>query len=78
MQVIVLLDVDSEDSTGQIKPGEWRSILIGDAFTPLQKRHNTRSANSAIKIRDSLKEYLNGVGTVAWQLKHVRRTKDTD
>ena len=26
--------VDSEDSTGQIKPGEWRSILSGDAFTP--------------------------------------------
>ena len=68
--------VDSEDSTGQIKPGEWRSIVHGDAFTPLQKPHNTRYATNAIDMRNALKEYLNGPGAVPWQLKRVRRTED--
>ena len=67
--------VDSENSSGDIKPGEWRSIIQNDeAFIPLQKRHNTRSTNSAKAMRDSLKEYLNGAGAVSWQLKHVRAT----
>ena len=30
--------VDSEDSSGKIKPGEWRSILSGDAFFPFAKK----------------------------------------
>ena len=66
--------VDSEDSTGKIKEGEWRSIVRNDAFTPLKKRHNTRSAYSAKMIRECLKNYLNGAGAVSWQLKHVRST----
>ena len=69
--------IDSENSTGQIKEGEWRAIVAGDgAFNPLQKRHNTRSTNTAIAIRNALKDYLNGVGAVPWQFKHVRRTND--
>lgn len=67
--------VDSESSTGEIKEGEWRSIVANDtSFVPLQKPHNTRSKDSAKSIRDSLKNYLNGVGAVPWQLKHVRAT----
>ena len=66
--------VDSENSSGQIKPGEWRSIVNGATFHPLQKPHNTRCANSALCIRESLKHYLNGAGAVPWQVKYVRRT----
>ena len=66
--------VDSEDSSGRIKAGEWRSIVRGDAFLPLQRPHNTRCTNSAFNIRGALKGYLNGAGAVPWQLGHVRRT----
>ena len=66
---------DCEDSSGRIKPGKLRSIVSsGDALIPMQKPHNTRIPNSAIKIRGALKDYLNSQGTVSWQLKHVRRT----
>lgn len=67
--------VDSRNSSGDIKPGEWRALVQNDeAFFPLQKKHNTRSTNSAKEIRVSLKNYRNGYGAVPWQLKHVRAT----
>ena len=66
--------VDSEDSSGCIKEGEWRSqVTSGDALAPLQKPHNTRSKDNAINVRESLKDYLNGPGSVPWQINHVRR-----
>ena len=64
--------VDSEDSSGRIKPGEWRSIVRRDALHSLPRRHNTRFSNNAIKMREGLREYLNSAGAVPWQLKHVR------
>ena len=65
--------VDSEDSSGQIKPGEWRSIVAtGEALVQLRRTHDTRYPESAKTIRDALKDYLNNEqGVVAWQLKHV-------
>ena len=73
--------VDREDADGNIKPGEWRSeVQSGNALLPLKrKRHNTRYTDSAITLRDSLKTYLNGPGSVPWQVKYVRRTgRDSD
>ena len=39
--------VDSEDSSGQIKPGEWRSIVtVGEGLVQLPRAHNTRYPES--------------------------------
>ena len=51
---------------------------IWRCFRPLRKPHNSRCRNSAIDMREVLKEYLNGPGAVSWQLKYVRRTGDSD
>ena len=57
--------VDSEDSSGRIKPGEWREIITSaDAFLPLQRPHNSRCRTSAVGKCEALKEYLNGPGSV--------------
>ena len=67
--------VDSEASSGYIKPGEWRSIIqLGDAFQPLPRPHNSTNRTSAIDMREALKEYLIGPGEVSWQTSYVRRT----
>lgn len=70
--------VDSEDSNGRIKPGEWRSIVDADARAGLQdipRVRGSRYAGSAAEMRDALKEYLNSAdGCVPWQLQHVQRT----
>ena len=64
--------IDSEDSSGCIKHGEWRSIVTSrDGLVPLPRPHNTMVPNSAKDIREGLKDYLNGVGAVTWQLNHV-------
>ena len=63
------------DSSGYIKHGEWRSIVTSrDGLVPLPRPHNTGAPNSGKDIREGLKDYLNGVGAVTWQLNHVRRT----
>ena len=50
--------VDSEDSTGRITPGEWRSdVASGDASAHLEKPHNVRHTKDAIAMRDALKEW---------------------
>ena len=68
--------VDSEDSSGRIKPGEWRSLVADDGCRPLCRPHNTRYGENAKEIRDALKYYVNSEqGAVPWQLKHVRRTE---
>ena len=67
--------IDSEDSSGCIKHGEWRSIVTSrDSLVPLPRPNNTGVPNSGKDIREGLKDYLNGVGAVTWQLNHVRRT----
>ena len=68
--------VDSEDSSGRIKPGEWRSLIsTGDTSTPLSKLHNVRYTETAKDIRDGLKDFFNSEqGALPWQLKHVQRT----
>ena len=45
--------VDFEDSSGRIKPGEWRSLVsTGDMCIPLNKLHNVRYTEDAKTIRD--------------------------
>ena len=71
--------IDSEDSTGNIIPGEWRNIVRKDsnagALQHLRKARGCRINTSVIKIRDEIKDYLNSEeGQVHWQWQHVRKT----
>ena len=68
--------VDSQDCTGQIRPGEWRSAvdsLQNGALRPLPHRRGTRYPQSAVTVRNLMKRYFNsGHGAVLWQWNHVR------
>ena len=70
--------IDSEDSTGNIVPGEWRNIVKKDsnsgALQNLRKARGCRINTSVIVIRDELKDYLNSEEEqVPWQWQHVRK-----
>lgn len=73
--------VDSQDSTGQIRPGEWRSMvhdLDHGALRPIPRRRGSRYPDSAVAVRDLMKQFVNSVqGAVPWQLDHVRSTGTT-
>ena len=69
--------IDSEDSTGQIKPGEWRAIVSEDgtngALRSLPLPRGTRYPAAATEARETLKEYVNSEhGSVPWQWNYVR------
>ena len=68
--------VDSESSSGCIKPGEWRKIVEADcAFRPIQRVRGSRYSGTALKMRDALKDFVNSDhGSLSWQLDYVRRT----
>ena len=69
--------VDAEDASGNIRPGEWRELLLREggngalqSIAPLRGR---RYANSAVEVRDALTKYfVSDEGSLPWQLDHVR------
>lgn len=67
--------VDSEDGSGNINPGDWRSIVQNEegAFRPTcTGRSFNRSAHHAKQIRENFKGYFNSkVGSLPWQKPHV-------
>ena len=69
--------VDSEDSDGNLILGDWRKDLNGEksALRNLTPLHGSRPKQSALDIRDALKDHLNSEeGKVHWQVDYVRRT----
>jgi hypothetical protein len=67
--------VDSEDSSGNINPGDWRNMVQDEegAFkcTHTGPTFNT-SSNKAKDIRDNFKNYFNSKnGSLPWQKSHV-------
>ena len=67
--------VDSTDSSGNIKPGEWRSIALeaNGAIRNLLPLRGRRYKTTAIEVREILTNYLNSdAGSVPWQWDHVR------
>lgn len=71
--------VDSFDSSGNIVPGEWRSIVSSctdgnaSAIQDLPRPRGSRYSNSAHEVRESLLSYLNSdQGAVPWQWDYVR------
>ena len=69
--------VDSEDNTGNIRPGDWRAMVVGDngGLLNLGQIGGNRYRFQAGKIRTDLKDYFNSQeGSVPWQLKHVHES----
>ena len=70
--------VDSMDRSGNIKPGEWRSMVSTTergALDGLSRVRGSRYTLNAIQIRKALTDFLNSEqGAVSWQWAHVRST----
>lgn len=67
---------DSEDSSGEIKPGQWRKEVPREgsgAMRNMPPLRGRRMSCSAIEVRNALKDYfLSDKGQVPWQLDYVR------
>ena len=67
--------VDCEDSSGNIKPGEWRAIAENDGcndFLPIAATRHGRTGNSSMEMREGLMEYFtSNEGMLEWQEQHV-------
>ena len=71
--------VDSEDSNGEIKPGQWRSgdlpETANNCFKSLRALRGSRYGKEAFEMWENLKSYLNNQdGSLAWQWDYVHRT----
>ena len=68
--------VDSEDTTGEIHPGEWRTIVQEEsngALRPVCRPRGSRYPQSAVNIQKNLKEYVKSPeGALSWQWDYVR------
>ena len=70
--------VDSMNQTGNIKPGEWRSVVSDSdtgALVGLNRVRGSRYTANAIQIQEALPDYFNSEkGEVPWQWAYVRST----
>jgi len=69
--------LDSENKNGEIKEGEWRSGKQNSetAFRTLNPVRGSRYSTDALKMRETLTEYVNSEdGSVPWQQGYVNRT----
>ena len=68
--------VDSQDSTGHVKPGEWRSIvnhLQEGTMRALPRLKGTRYPQSAVVVKELMKMYvISEHGAVPCQISLVR------
>ena len=74
---------DSKDSTGDMQPGEWRSIVAASqsSLSSISRQGRNRYGFEASDIRLKLQSYCNTLkGSVPWLLTYVRscgtRNKD--
>ena len=68
--------VDSEDRSGDIRPGEWRHIVRNDsrgALIDIAPQRGRRYPNTAVAVREVLMNYfISDSGSIPWQWDHVR------
>ena len=72
--------IDAEDSTGNVIPGGWRSVVADDqsAMQNIQRAGSNNYSKDAKAIRESFKDFFNSSGgSVPWQYKHVRSCGET-
>lgn len=65
-----------QEVEGAIIPGHWRQdVPENTALGRSVLRFGNRGySKEAFNFRDYMKTYLNGLGSVPWQIDHVRRT----
>ena len=70
--------VESRSSNGQIKEGEWRSLIEkreSSAFYDLNPVRGSRYTKDTLQVRETLRDYVNSEpGSVPWQTDYIRRT----
>ena len=66
--------VGSEDNSGNIVPGQWRSILDGNSLQNVRPIRSQKLTRTAIETREALANYLATDGSVSWQLDYIRQT----
>ena len=64
--------VDSFDSSGNIKEGDWRKEVFQTNLVNIPKVRGSRYTTTAINLRESLAEYLTNAGAVDWQNRYVQ------
>ena len=67
---------DSWDKKGEIKEGEWRSLVAESQsrmLTNIPPIRRSRLSIKAVGVRENSKSYVNSMkGSVSWQWGHVR------
>ena len=68
--------IDSYDSTGNLKEGEWRGLATrSEGMLPINRVKGSRYSNDAVEMRNSLRRFVNSEnGSVEWQDDYVTRT----
>ena len=67
--------VDSQASSGEKRPGEWRRNVHGVAdISSILNVCGSRYSNNTIAMCEALKDYVNSeTGSIEWPWDHVRR-----
>ena len=63
--------VDAVADDGEIIDGRWRNATQSQLLFPLQPVQGRKAPYEAEEIRDYLREYFQGNGSVSWQYKQV-------
>ena len=68
--------IDSYDSTGNLKEGEWRELATrSKGMLPINRVKGSRYSNNAVEMRNSLRRFVNSENvSVEWQDDYVTRT----
>ena len=65
--------VDSENESGEITEGQWRSKIDGNNLKPVNRVQNSRYTNTTLQTREEVSKFLMNEGSVSWQLKYIKR-----
>ena len=63
--------MNSEDNSGNIVPGQWRSILDGNSLQNVRPIRNQKYTQTTIKAREALVNYLATDGSVSRLLDYI-------
>ena len=63
--------MDSKDNSGNIVPGQWKSILDGNSLQNVRPIRNQKYTRTAIETREALANYLATDSSESWQLDYM-------